>query len=256
MELIVGSVALARVLEASDARNAALSAKELLHVAGGSVAYAGPGSPLTHAIGVGMDGPVTPADLEVIESFYRDRGCSQVNIDLCPLADPALNEQLGARGYRIVEFNNVMVRGVDPLLAFTDERVESVQPDGQAEWSRVLAEGFFEHDPLPEELQIGDDLYAMEGAAAFLARIDGIAAAGGAMAIHGPLATLFGDATLKPYRGRGLQSAIILARLAHAAAAGCGMATAATVPGSVSHRNYERCGFRVAYTKLNMQRDL
>ena len=35
-----------------------------------------------------------------------------MNIDLCPLADPSLADVLGERGYRCVEFGNVMVRRI------------------------------------------------------------------------------------------------------------------------------------------------
>ena len=266
MELIVGSLSLAQMLEASDARNAALlaaaqarlqpaSGATCFTIAGGSVAFAGPGSPLTHAIGIGMPGPVSAADLDCIEHFYRERACS-INIDLCPLADPGLAELLGRRGYRPVEFNSVMVRRIESPVEFSDPRIVRVHADDAAMWSRVLAEGFFEHDPTLEELALGDNLFAMEGASVFMVRVDGSPAAGGAMNVNaGGLATLFGDATLKEYRGRGLQTALILTRLADASVCGATLAAAATVPGTVSHRNYERCGFRVAYTKVNMQRD-
>jgi hypothetical protein len=46
-----------------------------------------------------------------------------------------------------------------------------------------------------------------------------------------------------------VQSALIAARLAAATAAGCHLAMACTAPGTASQRNYERAGFRVAYTK-------
>ena len=48
--------------------------------------------------------------------------------------------------------------------------------------------------------------------------------------------------------------ALIHARLSAAAAKGCLMATASTLPGSLSQRNYERAGFRVAYTKAVMRK--
>jgi GNAT superfamily N-acetyltransferase len=265
VELITGSYALARRLEASDARNAALSAEAqgrlrpdagaiVITAAGGSVAFAGVGSPLTHVIGAGMNGPVTAEDIDRIETFYRERG-SPVNIDLCPLADPTLADALGRRGYRCVEFNNVMVRRTLPPVECSDPRIESCARASAPEWSRTLAEGFFEHEPTAEELEIGLYLFHMEGAAAFLVRVNGEPAAGGALIVHPHgLATLFADATLKNYRGRGLQSALILARVAEAGSRAAELVTAATLPGSVSHRNYERCGFRVAYTKTNMQR--
>jgi GNAT superfamily N-acetyltransferase len=267
VELIVGSLALARRLEASDARNAMLSAEAhgrirpaagalSIDVAGGAVAFAGVGSPLTHAIGVGMNGPVTAADLDRIEAFYNERG-SQVNIDLCPLADPTLAELLGLRGYRCVEFGSVMVRQIALPMEFSDPRIERANEESAPLWSRTLAEGFFEHEPVQEELEIGLYLFYMAGSQAFLAREGDAAAAGGALSIHPDgLATLFADATLKQYRWHGLQSALIQIRLAEAASRGADMATATTLPGSVSHRNYERCGFHVAYTKMNMQREL
>ena len=37
-----------------------------------------------------------------------------------------------------------------------------------------------------------------------------------------------------------------------AIAQGCDMATASTLPGSVSQRNYERAGFEVVYTKVTL----
>jgi GNAT superfamily N-acetyltransferase len=267
VELIVGNSALARRLEAADARNAALAAEAQLRirpesgaacitVSGGAVAFAGAGSPLTHAVGVGMAGPVTESGLDAIETFYRERG-AQVNIDFCPLAHPTLADLLGRRGYRCVEFNNVMARRVALPLDFYDQRIEPVALADAPVWSRTLALGFFEHEPTTEELEIGLYLSHMEGSTAYLARVNGEPAAGGALIIDpdGRVATLCADATLTAYRGRGLQTALILARLSDAAARGADLAAAATAPGSASHRNYERCGFRVAYTKMNMQRD-
>ena len=251
----------------TDARNAALSAEAVLRlepdagatveaIAGGSVAFAGIGSPLTHAIGVGMNGPVTTFDLDRIETFYFERG-SPVNIDLCPLADPSLPDLLARGGYRPVEFNNVLVRRIAPPMDFSTAGLARAALEDAALWSRTLALDFFEHEPTSAELEVGLYLFHMEGAEAWLARVDAFAAAGGGLSIHAEgMATLFADATLKDYRGRGLQSALIMKRLSEAAARGAVLATAATLPGSVSHRNYERCGFRVAYTKLNMQRDL
>ncbi len=265
MELITGSFALARRLEDSDARNAVLLAEAhrslrpssgatAILAAGGAIAYAGPASPFTHAIGVGLQGPVTAAGFDLIESFYFDREC-HVNIDFCPLADPSLMDLLGRRGYRIVESNNVMVRRLDAPIDASDPRVGRVPAERSSEWSQMLAEGFFEHTPSAEEIDIGANLFAMEGGMAYAATIEGAIVSGGAMTIHSGLAALFGDATLRPHRRHGLHAAVIMARLADAVANGADMATAATLPGSVSQRNYERCGFRVAYTKLNMQRD-
>ena len=79
--------------------------------------------------------------------------------------------------------------------------------------------------------------------------------AGGAVTIRPGIAYFLSDSTLAQYRGRGLQRALIEARLATAVKAGCDLAAVTTLAGTLSQRNYERCGFRVVYTKLNMQRD-
>ena len=73
--------------------------------------------------------------------------------------------------------------------------------------------------------------------------------------IRDGLAMLAGAATLPPYRNRGIQTALARVRLAHASAAGCDLVTMGAEPGSTSHRNAERLGLRVAYTKLVLLRD-
>ena len=58
-----------------------------LPVAGGHASFGGVDSPVTQAFGLGLNGPVTEADMEAMEDFYRSHG-SGVNIETCPLADP------------------------------------------------------------------------------------------------------------------------------------------------------------------------
>jgi hypothetical protein len=48
-----------------------------------------------------------------------------------------------------------------------------------------------------------------------------------------------------------LHRELISARLYEALAQGCDLATASTLPGSGSQRNYERLGFEVVYTKID-----
>jgi len=51
-----------------------------------------------------------------------------------------------------------------------------------------------------------------------------------------------------------VQRALLLARIAEATKAGCDMAMVATGPGTGSHRNVERVGFRVVYTRTKFMR--
>lgn len=243
--------ALAQRIEDAESLNAS-GCGEAVPVAGGYAAFAGAGSALTHAIGLGMHGPVTASEFDRMEEFYRSRG-AWVNLDFCPHADPSLLELLGSRGYRIVECSNVLA---GPVAGSPDARVRLAQPGEEALWSRTMLEGFFLRTDLTmAELEMAARLFRLDAATAWFGMAHGSPAAAGAMNVRGKLALLFGDSTLEKFRGQGLQLALIRARLARAAAEGCDLATASTLPGSVSQLNYERAGFRVVYTKLNMQRD-
>jgi GNAT superfamily N-acetyltransferase len=78
--------------------------------------------------------------------------------------------------------------------------------------------------------------------------------AAGAMGLAGGVALFTGDATLPEARGRGLQLKLIRARLLAAQRDGCDLAVASVLPGSVSHRNYERAGFQLVYMRVNLMR--
>jgi hypothetical protein len=58
-------------------------------------------------------------------------------------------------------------------------------------------------------------------------------------------------APIARFRSGGLHRELISARLYEALAQGCDLATASTLPGSGSQRNYERLGFEVVYTKID-----
>jgi hypothetical protein len=72
------------------------------------------------------------------------------------------------------------------------------------------------------------------------------------MGEHNGVALLYGDATVPQARGRSWQNALITARLAAAQKLGCDLAAASVLPGSSSHRNYERAGFQLLYMRVNL----
>jgi hypothetical protein len=242
---------LARRIEGGEALNSA-GCGESIQICGGYATFAGVGSPLTHAIGLGMNGLVRAAEFDRLEEFFRSRGVP-VNLDFCPHADFSLIELLGARGYRIVECNNVLA---GPIAGSSDSRVRITDPAEEPLWTRTMLQGFFGNRELTGvELDLGRQLLNLDCASGWLGVVDSQPVSAGAMNVRGKLALLFADSTLEKFRGLGLHLALIRARLKHAASLGCDLATASTAPGSISQRNYERAGFRVVYTKLNMQRD-
>jgi ribosomal protein S18 acetylase RimI-like enzyme len=84
----------------------------------------------------------------------------------------------------------------------------------------------------------------------YLASVDGIPAAAGALVTHDGIAYLAGAATIPQARGRGAQSALIRQRLSDAAS-NAELVVVTTAFASQSQHNLERHGFRVAHTKTN-----
>jgi GNAT superfamily N-acetyltransferase len=253
---------LAGRLEAADATNVMRMAQsasgdaEFLAFepfAGGFAVFAGVGSPMTHAMGIGMRGAVSEEELERMESFFRDRGCPCV-IDLCPMADPSVIAFIQSRPYRVIEFNNVMARKIDPDEIF--EPAEGVRPVREGElphWSRVISEAFSEDMPVSESLV---DLMSAtcKNVHCWFAG-DSEPVGGAAMAVQEEVALFTGDATLRTARGKGWQARLIRERLAAAQRLGCRLASTSVLPGSASHRNYERAGFQLIYMRVNVMRE-
>lgn len=256
--MVYSDLALARRLEAAEAANAkgctAIHPEAAsMEVAGGCAVFVGAESPLTHAVGIGLAGPVPEVEIARLETFFRERQ-AKVSIDLCPLADPGLLPLLGERGYRVTEFSNVLVKRLAATAIVITPRVRRVLADEADLWSHTAGSGFFDQAELTtEEMDVGRAICAMPGALCYLAAAPtGEPAGGAALAIYGGLATLFADSTIARQRRGGLHAELIAARLNEALAQGCDLATASTLPGSGSQRNYERLGFEVAYTRVTL----
>lgn len=225
-------------------------------IAGGTAVFGGRAYPANHIVGMGLYGVVTDSDIDTVEDFYRSRGVA-CEIVVSPLADRSLLEVLAPRGYRFTEFNSVLIRRLDefgliePADGITIERVTA---ESEQIWDRVIAKGFAEFGPLPENLFAA--FATLPESLNFLARVHGEPAGGGMGAVmrEAGIAALFGTATVPEFRRRGVQSALINRRLWEAARQGCEYAVVSTLPGSGSQRNMERRGFRVAYSKVVMVR--
>ncbi len=259
--------ALAARLEAVEAENVAGMARLLGRVlpgsgaaaeplGGGFAVFAGLGSPMTHAVGIGMNGPVSAQEFDRLEEFFRARGSASV-IDLCPLADLSVVEHIQARGYRILEFNNLLARRTASEDQFTrspEWRVEIAAADQMEIWTRTVMQGFEEREEVnPESLRVMSA--TCSGGLCWLGMEGKQPAGAAAMVLHEGAAAFYGDATLVHARRRGLQSALISARLEYARDQGCDLAFATVLPGSSSHRNYERAGFQLIYMRVNLIRE-
>jgi GNAT superfamily N-acetyltransferase len=234
-------------------------------LAGGVATFAGEGSPLNKVAGLGFAGPLDENDLDAVERAFAERG-SPVQAEVSCLGDPAVGALLTRRGYTLQGFENVLGRalpvGPAPLPAGV---AIAPSPEGElCEWLDVVVTGFASpdaqgvasHESFPREALEGvmGDLAAAEGFVRYLARRDGAVAGGASLRIYEGVAQLCGAATLPGHRRKGVQSALLAARLEMAGRAGCDVAVVTTQPGSKSQENVQRQGFELLYTRAVLVR--
>lgn len=233
-------------------------------VGGGYAVYIRPGSPINSARGMGLAGPVAPEQVLALEDFFLSRG-ETPRLRLSPLADETLVEQLRLRGYLTSGFFSTLACQIPP--SYTPAplpaglQISAARPDEDSLWIQTVAEGFEERSsPSPAAFDILEpNFYAADSLAFFAWAVepDGRRqpAGGGAAYLcpHERAVELGGASTRLPYRRRGVQAALIEARLAAACQAGCDLAMVLTEPGSASQRNLLRAGFWLAYTSVVLQ---
>jgi GNAT superfamily N-acetyltransferase len=166
--------------------------------------------------------------------------------ELAPAEHPAvLHERLVSIGARAIGFYT-MVYG-RPEAHEADPRVRPVRSDEAERFGKVLLRGH----GAPEGTDVAHIVRwaQLPAARAYVAEIDGRAVAAGALSLEGGIGYLASASTLPEFRGRGLQTALIRARIDAAASAGCELASSQAAFGSGSQRNLERAGLRIGYTK-------
>jgi len=280
--LFVTTTAAARIerAEAAVARDFGLQARArgtevLIEAIGGtSAVYGGPGQPFSKVVGLGF-APLDEAELAAVEAEYDARG-GEIRVEQATLADPAVASLLTRRGYELIGYENVL--GLELTAAARDAFARACDADaarglriGPATdgelrtWIETVAEGFVHPDtfdgPPPTETfgrdvieQIYADFGATPGVTLYLARRDDAIAGGGSLRLSDGLAQLAGAATLPAHRRRGVQSALLRARLLDAAHRGCDLAVVTTEPASKSQENVQRAGFTLLYARAILVR--
>jgi ribosomal protein S18 acetylase RimI-like enzyme len=226
-------------------------------ICGGHMMFAGLNSPIGHAAGLGFVGPMTPADLDRLETFYRSHN-APAQLDICPLTDPSILELVSARGYGMLELNNVLYCVLDPQEKFdipTGIEIRRSNPAEADVFSELLTRSFFDKDKPPADFaDMLAPLFHFPECLTFIATADGvpIAAAAGRVIPEHRVFALFGAGTLPEFRGRGIQTALLRARMKAAAEAGCELAVVVTRGGTTSERNCIRLQFQIAYSKATV----
>jgi GNAT superfamily N-acetyltransferase len=224
-------------------------------VAGAYAMFDGVDSPITQTFGMGLFADVGEAEFDALEAFFHEHG-AEVNHEISPLAAPALLPHLNERGYLPVDFTGVMFRPLalaPPSAAAPDGvQVRRIGADEGKLWARVAAEGWSSESPDIAAFvrEMGQVSARAEGTFCFVAELDGEPAGAGLLSIAQGTALLSGASTIPAARRRGVQRALLEARLRFAVEQGCDLVMICAHPGSASQRNAERQGFRIAYTRI------
>lgn len=268
------STALARRIERAEANLTAEYARALerrspsAHVVvrtldSGVAVFAGPEAPFTKVIGVGFDGDPSGPELDAIERVFHDGGAT-VQAEVSTLARWSAHAVFTARGYGLQGFENVLGRPVTDadVAAWLPAGIDVAPVDDVSEpqWLDAVITGF-EHpddegagggvDAPPRAVleEVFGQVRDIGGVSRQVARIGARVVGGASMRIDDGIAQLSGAATLPEFRRRGVQSALLRARLREARLAGCDVAVVTTQPGSKSQQNVQRQGFALLYAR-------
>jgi len=225
-----------------------------LAVGGGLAVFHGVRSPFSAAVGVALGVPVTAADVDRLEA-HLGVGGGPVRVEVTPFTDPSLADELARRGYQVERFFQVWHRPPAPLPEAPPLTVRPAAPGEERTWVDLFARAH-----LGTPVQAGPQEQAFlgmtraRGNLLFLGFVEGTAAGVAALSAHEGTAYLSGAGVVAVARGRGLQRALVRARLERAIEEACDLAAAATEPGTASQRTMERAGFHIAYPKVVLVR--
>jgi ribosomal protein S18 acetylase RimI-like enzyme len=256
---------LASRIDRAEGRLCAAIAREspnarVIEIGGGVAVFVERESPSNKLIAAGFAGPVDDAVLSDIEvHFARHR--ARLQAEVATLADPAFHRQLVERGYKPGGFENVLGHSLRGVVAASDGSitVELLSASALETLADVMAEGFANPDtggvggdqlpPADEIRRAFVGTWRTAGFRGYIARIEGTIAGGAALRIDEGVAQFSGAATRPAFRRRGVQTALLRARLADAASAGCDIAVVVTQPASKSEQNVQREGFSLLYAR-------
>ena len=230
------------------------SGAEWVKVSGTHAMFDGIDSPISQTFGLGMSQAVYAEDLEKLEKFFQERKTGVFH-EVCPLADPSTFALLNERGYKPIEFTNVLFRPISTDLRLSVAPNENIvvrlrNATEEDVWSETAFRGWSEFGEFADFLKDMGKVHASSESLSFLATLDSKPIATGMLTICDGIALLAGASTIPEARRQGAQLALLENRLRYGAEHGCDIAMMAALPGSASQRNAERHGFRIAYTRM------
>jgi len=230
---------------------------------GGVVTRGDPGTWVNSSVGMGMRGGVRAEAVDAVIEFHESAGV-EPRVEVCPFADPTIVGHLAARGFGLRQFESVFFRPLGegesvPASEPEGVRIAGVDPGDRETvdgYCRAIASGFAEPAaPSEGDLALALRVVRHPRVASFGA-FDGAGrvVGGGSVELHESVASLFGLSVAPAFRRRGVQLALMAARLRLAGERRIRVATISSRPGVATERNARRMGFQVAYTRVVVTR--
>jgi len=219
---------------------------------GGGVAICMGKNYLNTAVGIGISDAVTAGDIDQLEAFFQSHQ-TPVQIETCAFTDKSLLDQLNQRGYHVADFTTAYTHDLQDIPTTTSEIIVTPIDDSQRDlWVRTVID--IASDDHSTDTRLAQAVTHRDKTVCFLATLEDVPVGASALSLRDEVAIFYFTATRQAYRNRGVQTAMIQARLAYAKSQGCEMVFATTNPGVQSMRNLMRAGFRVAYTRFEMEK--
>lgn len=212
---------------------------------------------LNRVLGLGMEFPVKPTDIDRIIRFYEAAGSKRFFIQLSPYAyQDDLPEILYEKGLK--PYNNwvKLLRLADkPLNEYnTSLEVIEITPERAQIYGQIIFDSFdWEDDRLIDWLAAS---VGKPGYYHYLVLNGNKAIAAGALHVMNNFASMALAGTLPEYRGVGAQSLLLRTRISKARQLGCKYIVSETAEDKpdnpvASFRNMRRFGFETVYLRQN-----
>lgn len=225
---------------------------------GQATALAGKGEaslgPLFNRVIGFTDGEVGRLD-EIVGYYTAKRLPCRIDVHPYAVGTATMRRLVEAGFYPFRHHDHLVGVPSDDLLPLpTEVVVREAGGEDRAAVAAILSAGFVEVTGIKPESQHAftaatANLIGEPGWTFFLALWEGTAAGVAALYVEGGVGSVVMAATRPEFRGRGCQAALLRARLRSAAVQGCDLVAAQAALDVTSHRNMERAGLRVAYTR-------
>lgn len=250
-------------IAAVDARRMALVMRELgaggEPINSGWMVHDGTGSWANYAAGLGLNGPVTSAEIQRLVDFYDAHGVD-AQVQTTPYQDPSLFSVLAEHHFVTDDFTVMFVHDLKDLSTTQMPGLEFIEINpGNNEDIQVFVNaqmiGFYAPNAAPEGIAaITERVGRHPRCRVWLLKLDGKIVGSGGLEVFENSAVLIAGAIFPEARRKGIQSAFMSYRLRIARDLGVDYALVGSVPNGGTERNALRQGFLPIMTQIFLRR--